>query len=177
MSITNDTEDKQLEKKATIYVTAAIVLLAALLVGGFIYIRKTAPKPEEEKAKLTTLENAIRPNSPEWKQHIEKIVLDPPEAVESKRAVGDIWMQLQTTVRNFTGRTITGLEMKGAVVDLKGNPVKEKTLVIIPGYLNNVQITELDNNKTARVPISIDGFKGTDVRANIKMEITGFKLQ
>jgi hypothetical protein len=176
MSITND-EEKQQEQKATIYVTAAIVLLAALLIGGFIYIRKTAPKAEEEKARLTTLENAVRPGSPEWKQYAEKIVLDPPEAVESKRAVGDIWMQLQTTVRNFTGRAITGLEMRGVVVDLKGNPVKDKTLVIIPGYLNSQQITELDNNKTLRVPISIDGFKATDVRANIKMEITGFKLQ
>ena len=174
MSITND-EEKQLEKKATIYVTAAIVLLSAMLIGGFLYIRRQPIN--DPKINPVKLENAIRADSPEWKQYIEKIILDPPEAVESKRTIGDIWMQLQTTVRNFTGRTITGLEMKGTVVDLQGKTVKDRTLVIIPGYLNNEQITELDNNKTLRVPISMDGFKNLDVRANIKMEVTAFRLQ
>ena len=174
MSIIND-EEKQQEKKATIYVTAAIVILSALLIGGFLWIRRQPSQdPKITKAKL---ENAIRPDSPEWKQSVEKIILDPPEAVESKRTVGGMWMQLQTTVRNFTGRTITGLEMKGTVVDLQGQPVRDHTVVIIPGFLNNQQITELDNNKTLRVPITVEGFKPTDVRANIKMEVTGFRLQ
>jgi hypothetical protein len=175
MSITGIDEEKKQEQTASLFVMGAIVLLAALLIGGFIWIRRQPSKdPKITQAKL---ENAIRSDAPEWKQYAGKIILDPPEAVEAKRAVGDVWMQLQTTVRNFTGRTITGLEMRGVVVDLEGKPVKERTVVIIPGSVNNQDITELDNNKPLRVPISIEGFKATDVRANIKMEVTAFRLQ
>ena len=41
-------------------------------------------------------------------------------------------MNLQTTVRNFTGRTVNGLEVKAAVVDGEGKPVKQRTVVVIP---------------------------------------------
>ena len=59
------------------------------------------------------LEGAIRSGSPEWDNNHSKIVLDEPEADEAKRALGDIVMNLQTTVRNFTGRTLNGLESRG----------------------------------------------------------------
>ncbi len=81
-------------------------------------------------------------------------------------------MTLQTTVRNFTGRTITGLEMHGAVVDHDGKPVKERTLVVIPG-----RQPELEPNKTMKVAIVLEGFTDNDDRANIKMEVTGFTLK
>lgn len=174
MSVTGAENEKE-NTSGSIYVLGAIVVLSALLIGGYIWLRRQPS--QDPKITQAKLENAIRPDAPEWKQYAEKIVLDPPEAVESKRTVGDVWMQLQTTVRNFTGRTLTGLEIKGTVVDLQGKPVKERTVVIIPGTVNGESLTELENNKVLRVPISIDGFKTTDVRANIKMEVTGFRLQ
>jgi hypothetical protein len=81
-------------------------------------------------------------------------------------------MTLHTTVRNLTGRTITGLEMHAAVVDHQNQPVKERTMVIIPGRLS-----ELEPNKTLYVPITLDGMGDDDDRANIKMEVTGFTLK
>jgi hypothetical protein len=81
-------------------------------------------------------------------------------------------MTLQTTARNFTGKTITGLEIRGAVVDHDGKPVKQRTVVVIPG-----RQAELDPNKTMRVAILLDGFTDEDDRANIKMEVTGFILK
>lgn len=174
MSVTGEEKEKE-SNAGSLYIMAAIAVLSALLIGGYIWLRRQPS--QDPKITQAKLENAIRTDAPEWKQYAEKIVLDPPEAVESKRAVGDIWMQLQTTVRNFTGRTLTGLEMKGTVVDLQGKPVKERTIVVIPGTINGESLTELENNKVLRVPIALDGFKTSDVRANIKMEVTGFRLQ
>ena len=175
MSVTGLEEEKPNNTGANIFVIAAIVIFSAMLIGGYLWLRRQPS--QDRKITKAKLENAIRPGSPEWKQYAEKIVLDAPEAVEANRTVGGLWMQLQTTARNFTGRTITGLEMKGMVVDLEGKPVNERTIVIIPGPVNNQDVTELENNKVLRVPITLEGFKPIDVRANIKMEVTGFRLQ
>lgn len=118
------------------------------------------------------LEGAIRRGSAEFDQYVDKIYLDPPEADEAKRALGDIVMNLQTTARNFTGRTLNGLEVRAAVVDGEGKPVKERTVVVIP-----TRQSELQPNGTMLVVVRLDGMKDTDHRANIKMEVTGFKFK
>lgn len=118
------------------------------------------------------LEGAIRPGSPEFDQYNAKIFIDKPEADEAKRALGDIVMNLQTTVRNFTGRTINGLEVRAAVVNGEDKPVKERTVVVIP-----TKQPELQNNGTLVVVVRLDGMKETDHRANITMEVTGFKFK
>lgn len=152
--------------RTLIIVVAAI---AAIFIGGFFYLllrKSVAPSPPP------TLQGAIRPGSPDWDKYAKLIARDDPEADEAKRALGDTVMSLHTTVRNFTGRTITGLEMRASVVDSDNKPVKERTLVVIPG-----RQPELDPLKTMRVSIMIDGFSDSDNRANIKMEVTGFILR
>jgi hypothetical protein len=146
-----------------------VAVIAAVLIGGFFYwlLRKSVasgPPP--------SLAAAIRRGSPDWDKYSKLIALDEPEADEAKRALGDTVMTLHTTVRNFTGRTITGLEMKGSVVDHDGKPVKERILVVIPG-----RQAELEPLKTMKVSILIDGFSDSDDRANIKMEVVGFTLR
>jgi len=153
--------------KRTLIIVVAVI--AAVLIGGFFYLllrKSVASSPPQ------TLQGAIRPGSPDWDKYIKLIALDDPEADEAKRALGDTVMTLQTTVRNFTGRTIAGLEVRGAVVDHDNKPVKQRTVVVIPG-----RQTELDPNKTMRVSILIDGFSDSDDRANIKMEVIGFILR
>jgi hypothetical protein len=118
------------------------------------------------------LEGAIRPGSPEFDQNVSKIYLDPPEADEAKRALGDIVMNLQTTVRNFTGRTINGLEVRAVVVDGDWKPVKERTVVVIP-----TKQPELQPNGTMSVIVRLDGMKSTDHRANIRIEVSGFTFK
>lgn len=117
------------------------------------------------------LQGAIREGSPQWEQN-KNIVLDQPEATEAKRALGDITMTLSTVVRNVTGKTLTGLEIRGTVVDYEGKPVKQRAVVVIPG-----RQSELAPNKTLPVNITLDGMTDTDARANIKMEVTGFKFK
>ena len=147
----------------------AIAVVAAVIISGAFYLlmKKTmGPTPPP------TLPGAIRAGSPDWQKYIKQIALDDPEADESPRALGDIVMTLHTTARNFTGRTITGLEVRAAVLDHQDHPVKEETVVVIP----RPGRTELDPNKTAQVSVTIYGFTEADDRAKIKMEVTGFKF-
>lgn len=146
-----------------------VAVVAAVLIAAVFYFLMRASSGGNVEP---VLEGAIRSGSPEFNQHIEKIYLDPPEADEAKRALGDIVMNLQTTVRNFTGRTLNGLEVRAAVVDGEGKPVKERTVVVIP-----TRQSELQPNGTMLVVVRLDGMKDTDHRANIKMEVTGFKIK
>ncbi|HMJ26430.1 MAG TPA: FxLYD domain-containing protein [Pyrinomonadaceae bacterium] len=157
-------EDKS---RRTLIIVFAIV--AAVLIGGFFYLllRKTVAPTAP-----ATLQGAIRPGSPDWDKYNKLIVLDEQEADEAKRALGDTVMSLHATVRNLTGRTITGLEIKGAVVDHDGRSVKERTIAVIPG-----RQAELEPNKTMKVAVMLEGFSDGDDRANIKLEVTGFTLR
>jgi len=147
-----------------------VAIIAALVIAVFFYFLLRASSTGGNVDPV--LEGAIRAGSPEWEQYHSKIVLDAPEADEAKRALGDIVMNLQTTVRNFTGRPLSGLEIRGAVVDHQGKAVKERTLVVIP-----TRQPELGPNQTMVVAVRLEGMKETDDRANIRMEVTGFKFK
>ena len=151
--------------RRTIFIVVA--LASALLVAAFVYL---ASRPSAQRGE-PRLEGAIRAGTPEFEQYRERIVLDfnPDEdASESTRAVGDIVIAVRPVVRNFTGRTINGLELHAAVVDLENKPVRERTIVPIPG-----RQAELETNKVLEVPFMIEGIKKDDTRANIRIEITG----
>ncbi|HEY5885814.1 MAG TPA: hypothetical protein VIT88_14080 [Pyrinomonadaceae bacterium] len=153
-------------RKIIIIVAVVAAIILALLF--YFLMRASTTRPPDP-----TLPNAIRVGSPEWTTHASKVHLDAPEATESKRALGDIVMSLQTTVRNFTGRTLTGLEIKGSVVNRQGQPVRERTVVVIPTQ----QQPELEPNRTMQAFIQLEGMTDADERANIKMEVTGFTIR
>jgi hypothetical protein len=155
------------DSRRTIIITVAVIAGLAIAILFYFLMRASGGG-----AVQPTLAGAIRPGSPEFAQYQPNIHLDVPDAYESKRALGDIVMNLQTTVRNFTGRTITGLEIKGMVVDHQGKPVNQKTVVVIPGTR-----PELEPNKTMPVQLMLEGMTDSDDRANIKMEVTGFRLK
>ncbi len=147
-----------------------VAIIAALVIAVLFYIVLRASNTGGNADPV--LEGAIRAGSPDWEEYRSRIVLDDPEADEAKRALGDIVMNLQTTVRNFTGRTLNGLEIRGAVVDHQGKAVKERTLVVVP-----TRQPELPPNRTMVVGVRLEGMKDSDNRANIRMEVTGFKFK
>ena len=156
------------ESRTTMIVIVAVGAAIVIALFFFILLRSTRSTPGVEP----TLDAAIRSGSPEWDQNIKNIALDDPEADEAKRALGDTVMTLHTTVRNLTGKTLNGLEMRAAVVDHQGNPVKQRTVIVVP-----TRQAELAPNKTLPVNVMLEGMSETDDRANIKMEITGFKFK
>lgn len=174
MSITEQKLNKREGSRNIPFIVAAVI--AALVIAGlFVYLRKRpAPAPSTGPAQQH-LEGALRAGSPEFEQAKQRIGVDEPEATEGSRIVGDIVMTLTTTVRNFTGRTISGLEMRAAVVDLNGKPIKERYVIVVPDVKRDM--AELENNKTLPVSVTIEGFSKSDVRANIQMEVTGVKFK
>jgi hypothetical protein len=156
--------------RRTVFIIIGIVSL--LLIGGLVYLMTRPEKGGGAAQQRLEGEGVLRAGAPEFEKARSGIVLDKPEATEATRAIGDIVMTLTTTVRNFTGRTINGLEMYAAVVDSQGKPVKERTVIIIP-----VRQPELEPNKTMEVPVMLEGMKKTDDRADIKMEVTAVKFK
>jgi hypothetical protein len=146
-----------------------VAVAAAVLIALFFYFLMRAGSGTNGES---TLQGAVRAGNPEFDAQKANIVLDDPEADEAKRALGDIVMSLRTTVRNLTGKTINGLEIRAAVVDYEGKPVKERTAIIIP-----TRQGELAPNKTLPVQMMLEGMKDTDARANIKMEVVAFKFK
>jgi hypothetical protein len=173
-SFTESTLSKREGSRNIPFIVAGVI--AVLIIAGLFIYLKTRPAPAPYTGPPQQhLEVAIRPGSPEFEQIKERLVVDEPEATEGGRVAGDIVMTLTTTVRNFTGRTITGLEMRAAVVDLSNKPIKERYVIVIPNAAKS--LTELENNKTLPVSITIEGFSKSDVRANIQMEVAGVKFK
>jgi flagellar basal body-associated protein FliL len=143
-----------------------VAVVAAIIIAIFFYFLMRASSSIRVEPALA---GAIRTGSPEFAQYQPKIAVDEPEATEAKRALGDIVMNIRTNVRNFTGRTLKGLEVKGMVVDHQGQPVNQKTVVVVP-----TNQPELENNRTIAVGIMLEGMTDQDDRANIKVEVTGF---
>ena len=147
-----------------------VAIGAAVVIAAFFYVLMRASSGGGSAE--PTLQGGIRAGAPQFEEYKSKIFLDDPEATEAKRALGDIVMSLQTTVRNLTGKTLTGLEIRAAVVDYESKPVKQRTVLVIP-----TRQPELAPNKTMQVQVLLDGMSDTDARANIKMEVTGFKFK
>ena len=145
-------------------------VIAAFVIAALFYFFLRATSVDTVQP---ILEGAIRSGSPEFEQYRSKIVLDEPDAHEAKRGLGDIWMSLETTARNFTGRTLSGLEVKGAVVDHQGKAVKERTVIVVPSS----DVRELRPNDNMRVQVTLEGMTDTDDRANIRMEVVGFRFK
>jgi hypothetical protein len=148
------------------------IIVGVVVVLGIVAIVLLVRPGQDSGAGTTTLQGAIRPGTADWEQYKAKVILDEPEADEAKRALGDIVMSVHSIVRNFTGKTINGLEVRAAVVDHQGKAVKERTVVVIP-----IKQSELAPNKTMMVQVMLEGMTETDDRANIRMEVTGFKFK
>ncbi|HKZ00861.1 MAG TPA: hypothetical protein VJ180_01390 [Pyrinomonadaceae bacterium] len=167
MSASEKPLHEERESHRTIIIAVATVAAVAIGLLFYLLMRATGGGVSEPR-----LQGAIRSGSPEWEQHLQRIVLDEPEADEAKRALGDIVMTLRTTARNFTGRTLNGLEISASVLDHQDKPVKSRTVVVVPG-----RQPELEPNKTLFVQVMLDGMSESDDRAKIKMEVTGFKFK
>jgi hypothetical protein len=182
MSITDERPNQRDESdrsRRAVFLVAGLVAL--LLIGGLVAYLKTRPEPQPMTGPADQrLEGGLRAGSPDFGKYHELIKLDEAEAVTQGNVAGGMEMVLATTVRNFTGRTISGLEMKGTVSDLEDKPLRERTMIVIPSAgLNN-----LENNQTARVKITISGFNKTEDRARIdsgqakiKMEVTAVSFK
>jgi hypothetical protein len=172
MSSTRANVDDADSSRKTIFIVVG--LAGALLIALLVYF-VTRPAPPAQQPRL---ENALRADSPEFAQWRDRIAIDyivDNDTLDSVSAIGGRTLTPQPTVRNFTGRTISGLELKATAVDLNGQPVRERTMIVIPNVFTGQR--ELEPNRFAKVTIPIEGFKKEDAPATVKIELTGVRFK
>ena len=156
------------------------VLLAALVIGTLLIITvigllllNQSPKEDQNQA----LTGAFREGSPEFDLYTRRIVAQTLEdrTTQSPTGLGTIVMSIGGKVRNMTGKTLTGLEMKVSVVDMLGKVVRDKIFTVIPDVSQGVN--ELETNQMLDFQVSMEGFSKDDDRANIRWKVTAIKVK
>jgi len=164
-------QEPQKEKGANKILIGALTaaVLALLVLIALFSFRPSATQIEQD-----ALEGAFREGTPEFQTFTKKISAKTEEnaTTKSPTAMGTMIMSIGGTIRNSTGKTLTGLELKVDVVDTFNNPLKEKTLIVIPK-----QQEKLENNQTLAVRVNIDGFDLKADLANIRWKVTAIKVE
>lgn len=161
------------EKKKGINTT----MIAALIIGTILiatFIAVISLKRSDKDLQDQVLQGAFLEGTPEFALYTKKIVLQTNEdrTTESPTGMGTIVMNINGIVRNITGKTLTGLEIRVAVVDMSGKTVKDKTVLVIPK-----QAEKLENGQTLPVQVLIEGFNKDDDRAQIRWKVTAIKIE
>lgn len=153
------------------------ILYAALAAGVIAVIAALALislSPSSTQVEQQALEGAFREGSPEFAAYTKKIVArtDIDKTTKSPTAMGTTVMSIGGIIRNITGKTLTGLELNVGVVDSFNEVLKEKTVIVIPK-----QVEQLENNQSMSVRVNIEGFEQNADLANIRWKVTAIKVE
>ena len=164
-----DAADGSRRVALTVMAVAAVVVVGAILllltpVGVKLGLRSPAPTGERR------LEGAVRPGAPEFEQVRERLVVEfnPDENADiGPTALGPWAVIMKPVVRNFTGRTVSGLEFHASGVDLSGRTIRERTFI---------SEEEIEPNKVFAPNIAVN-FPQDDKPANLRLELTGVRFK
>ena len=156
---------RELDLRWPIYLLAALITATLLFAGMILY---EMSRPATYLRIEPRLEGALRPGVVEFEELSGRIVVEQPVAMEKLHPMNDKVIELTTIVRNNTGRTIRGLEMRGAVFDTQSSLLRERTAVIIP-----VRQTALEPEEAIGVRILLEGLDPQADHAGVLMEVTG----
>jgi hypothetical protein len=152
-----------------ILVAAMITTLILLITAGALHLSLT--RPDERPAVEHRLERAIRPDMPEFEKLRERIVVERLVTTEAPRPLNDFAVEINGTVRNATNRTISGLEMRGAVLDARRSALRERTVVVVPA-----RQAAIEPGEAIGVHILLEGISPEVKRAGVLMEVTGVRV-
>lgn len=150
-------------------VAGAITTFIVLATAGIIHLAAT--RPSRARALEPSLEGAIRRDSPGFEQLSGQLVVERLVAAEAPRPPDDPAVEINATVRNATGRTVTGLELRGVVLDAMNSPVRERTAVVVP-----TRQSALEPGEAITVSILLEGVRHEAGGAAHVMEVTGVRF-
>ena len=153
-----------------------IYLVAAIITGLLVtlatcVIHFSATRPHENIDEVQRLENAIRPGVPEFERFREQIILETFLADQTVQTFDDLTTDMTVVIRNATGRTISGLEIRGAVLDAEKQPLRERTVVVVP-----LRQTALEPNEVIWVQIALPGVRRDKERSEVMMELAAVRF-
>jgi hypothetical protein len=151
-----------------VMLAAIITTIIALMVAGLHYVAMTQPVNSYSGPRLTS---ALRPGEAEFEEVREQIEIAQLLGTEQVHPFNSLAVDLTATVRNNTGRTLSGLEMRGAIVDAQNSTVRERTVIVIPA-----RQTALEPGEAIGVRVLLESLSKDSERANIVLEVTGIRF-
>jgi hypothetical protein len=146
-----------------------ITLFIVLMTAGAFHL--TLSKSYARTVARPQLVGAQRPGMPEFERLREKIIVEQLTAAEAPGPPSDFAGEMNATVRNTTDRTLSGLEMRGLIVDEQMSVVRERSVVVIPS-----RQTALEPGEAIRVRILVDDVRPDDARSGVLMEVTAIRI-
>lgn len=151
-----------------VILAAVITTIIALVAAGLHYVAMTQPVNFYSGPRLS---NALRPGESEFEQVREQIEIAQLLGTEQVQTFNSLAINLTATVRNNTGRTISGLEMRGGIVDAQNSTVHERTVMVIPA-----RQTALEPGEAISVRVLLESIGEDSERANMVLEVTGVRF-
>jgi hypothetical protein len=162
---------KEPELRWPIVLIAALITTAiALLVATMHFVASTTPSVN--RSSPAQFEWMLQPGHSEFDQVRQQISIEQLMGKEKLHPFNNLVVELTGVVRNETGQTISGLEMRGAIVDTENSIVRERTVAVIP-----LQQTALENNEAINVRILLEGIDRDSDRARAVLEVTGITFE
>lgn len=151
-----------------VLLAAAITALLAILTAGLYYVamaKSDTPYPE------VRLEGALQPGQPEFEEFRPHIAIEQVVGTEKVHPFDTMAVAMTATVRNNTGRNISGLELRGAILDRTNSNVRERIVLVIPRQQKILESGEAINTR-----ILIDRIDKESDRAHLVLEVTAIRF-
>lgn len=148
---------------------AVITALLAIFTAGLYYAVVT--RADAVSYTAPRLEGALQPGQPEFEEFRRQIAIEQLVGTEKVHPFDTLAVSMTATVRNNTGRNISGLELRGAILDRKNASVRERTVVIIPR-----QQKFLESGEGINMRILLDGIDKDSDRAHLVLEVTAIRF-
>jgi hypothetical protein len=151
-----------------VILAAIITTIMALAVAGLYYVAMTQPANSYSGPRLSS---ALRPGEPEFEQVREQIEIAQVLGTEQIHPFNSLAIDLTAIVRNNTGRIISGLEMRGAIVDHQNSTVRKRTVMVIPA-----RQTALEPGEAIGVRVLLESINKDSEPADMVLEVTGVRF-
>jgi hypothetical protein len=154
-----------------------IILLAALITAAIamlvtvMHFVASTKSPVYRPAPMRS-ESMLQPGQPEFDRFHPQIAVEQIMGNEKLHPFNDLVVELTAVVRNQTGRTISGLEMRGALLDTANSTLRERTVAVIPA-----QQTILEVDEAINVRILLEDIDRDSDRARPVLAVTGITFE
>jgi len=152
-----------------VLLAAAITALLAMLTAGLYYVAMTQSTVKSDMR--PRLERALQPGQPEFEEFRPHIAIEQLVGTEKVHPFDTLAVAMTATVRNNTGRTISGLELRGAILDSTSSSVRERTVVVIP-----VRQKVLESGEAINTRILLESIDKDSDRAHLVLEVTAMRF-
>ena len=152
-----------------VILAAAITALLAILTAGLYYLAMT--NSDVNSYPEPRLEGALQPGQPEFEEMRRQIAIEQLVGTEKVHPLDSLAVAMTATVRNNTGRNISGLELRGAILDRNNSSVRERTVVVIPRRQKILESGEAINTR-----ILLESINKDSDRAHVVLEVTAIRF-